>query len=390
MRWCLVLLAIMANRPALADTTIKIGNLLALTGDGATVGQHLLQAENLYIKSHGHELPSGTHIEMITRDDASKPDNLKRLAQELIVRDHVQMLAGISMSPQGFAVAPLLTEAKIPGILMNATTSSITRASPYIVRFSHSNWQMSYAIGIWAAKHGIRTAYVMVADYAAGLDVEAAFRRGFTDNGGSIIGADHTPLSTTDYLPYMQRVKAAKPDALFYFEITGPATIATAKAFADADLRGAGIRLIGSGDMVPDDELAQTGATAEGMINTSLYTQSLNTPANIAFLKTWHAAFGADALPDFTSIAGWNAMAAIYATVRQLGDRATGDAAMEFLSHYRDADTPEGPIAIDPATRDIVLDVYLCRVQKVGDHWENVPFDTIKDVKDPWKLLNPP
>jgi branched-chain amino acid transport system substrate-binding protein len=326
---------------------------------------------------------------MITRDDASKPDNLKRLAQELIVRDHVSMLAGISMSPQGFAVAPVVTEAKIPAILMNATTSSITRASPYMVRFSHSNWQMSYEIGIWAAKHGLKTVYILVADYAAGIDVEAAFRRGFTDNGGTIVGSDHTPLSTTDYLPYMQRVKAAKPDALFYFEITGPATIATAKAVAAAGLREAGIQMIGSGDMVPDDQLPQTGPVAAGMVNTSLYTKTLNTPANIEFLKAWRAEYGADSVPDFSSIAAWNGMRAIFAAVRALGANATGDAAMEFFKHYKDADTPQGPIAIDPETRDIVLDVYLCRVTKVGDEWQNVPFDVMKDIKDPWKMLNP-
>jgi branched-chain amino acid transport system substrate-binding protein len=384
-----ILLTAISTLPAFADTTIKVGNILALSGDGATVGQHLLQAENLYIKTHADALPPGVHIDLITRDDASKPDNTKRLAQELIVRDHVQMISGIAMSPQGFAIAPVVTEAKVPAILMNATTSSITRASPYLVRFSHSNWQMSYEIGIWAAKHGIKTVYSMVADYAAGIDVENAFIRGFTDNGGKMVGSDHTPLSTTDYLPYMQRVKAAKPDALFYFEVTGPATIATAKAFADADLRGAGIQMIGSGDMVPDDQLPQTGATAAGMVNTSLYTQVLKNPANEAFLKLWRAEFGPEAVPDFTAIAGWNGMEAIYGAVRKLGAGATGDAAMDYFKHYSDANTPQGPISIDPETRDIILDVYLCKVTKVGDHWENVPFDTMKDVKDPWKMLNP-
>ena len=376
--------------PAHAETVVKIGNILALTGDGAAVGQHIQQGEALYQKLHDHDLPAGTRIELLTRDDASKPDNTRRLAQEMIVRDHVAMLAGITLSPQGFAIAPVITEAKVPAILMNATTGSITRSSPYIVRFSHSNWHMSYEIGAYAAKHGIKNAYAVVADYAAGLDMEAAFKRGFTDNGGTMIGSDHTPLSTTDYLPYLQRVKAAKPQALFFFEIAGPATIAFAKAYADANLAADHVQLVGSGDVVPDDELPQVGPAVAGMLNASLYSVDLKNPANTEFVAAWKQAYGADSEPTFEAVAAWNGMAAIYSVVKQLGDRATGDAAMALLKTYKDPSTPEGPIAIDPETRDIICNVYLGKITKVGDRWENVQFDVIKDVKDPWKALNPP
>jgi branched-chain amino acid transport system substrate-binding protein len=383
-------LACLSCVPAHADTVIKVGNILALTGAGASVGEHIKQGEDLYQKLHAKDLPAGTRVELLTRDDASKPDDTKRIAQEMIVRDHVSMIAGITLSPQGFSIAPVITEAKVPAILMNATTGSITRSSPYIVRFSHSNWHMSYTIGEWAAKHGIKNAYAVVADYAAGLDMEAAFAKGFTSNGGTMIGSDHTPLSTTDYLPYLQRVKAAKPEALFYFEIAGAATIAFDKAAAAADIAADHIQLVGSGDVVPDDELPQVGPTVAGMLNASLYSVDLKTPANEAFLKEWKAAYGADNEPTFEGVAAWNGMDAIYSVVKQLGAKSTGDAAMAVLKAYKNPTSPQGPIAIDPDTRDIVCDVYLGRITQVGDRWQNVQFDVVKDVKDPWKLLNPP
>ena len=383
----LVILGVSGNT-AYADSTVKIGNILSLTGAGASIGQHIQQAEQLYMKLHAKDLPAGINVELLTRDDASKPDNTRRLAQELVVRDHVQMLAGIVLSPQGFSVAPVATEAKVPVVIMNATTGSITRASPYIVRFSHSNWQMAHTLGDWLAKNGFKTAYTLVADYAAGIDMEAAFKRGFTDAGGTLLGSDHTPLSTTDYLPYMQRVKAAKPQALFIFEIAGSSTVATFKAFADAGLRADGVTVVGSGDIVPEDELPQTGAEAAGMINASIYSSELKTPENEAFIKAWKTAYGKDDQPDFEAVAAWNAMDGIYTVVRKLGDKATGDAAMAVFKTIK-INGPSGPISIDPETRDIIQPVYLAKVQQVDGAWVNVPFTTLPAVKDAWKQLNP-
>jgi branched-chain amino acid transport system substrate-binding protein len=379
----------LAAAPAFADETIKIGNILALTGAGAQVGQYMQQGENLYIKLHEKDLPPGVHIELITRDDQTKPDETRRLAQELIVHDHVQMLAGITLSPQAFSIAPVITQAKMPTILLNATTGSITRSSPYFVRFSDSNWQTAYEAGAWAADHGYKTSYTLVADYASGIDDELAYKRGFIDHGGQILGSDRSPISTTDYLPYMQRIKAAHPQVLFFFEIAGGATIATLKAYADADLRQAGIPIVATGNAASDEELPETGTMADGLVNSTLYTTSLDTPINDAFMKDWREEYGPKAQPTFEGVAGWDGMAGIFAAVKQLGAQATGDAAMAFFKQYRADDAPQGPISIDPQTRDIVQNVYFCKVQKVDGVWRNVPFQTIKDVKDPWKQLNP-
>jgi branched-chain amino acid transport system substrate-binding protein len=365
------------------------GAVFSLSGPGANIGDHMARGADLYVKLHQKDLPPGVSVELVTRDDGSNAAATKRLAQELVVRDHVQLLAGMTLSPSGFAVAPVATEAKMPVVLMNATTGSITRGSPYIVRFSHSNWQMAYTLGIWAAKHGIKNASTLVADYAAGLDNEAAFIKGFTDNGGAIEGKEHTPLNTNDYLPYMDRIKATKPQALFVFTLAGPATIATMKAFSDAGLQGGGVQLLGTGDEVPDDELAQIGAAETGMIDASIYIASDKRPANVAFVKAWKEAYGAEAEPDFGAVGAYTGMAAIFDMIKKTGGRFTGDAAMAILSNYKSADNPQGAVAIDPATRDVVQSVYIAKVEKNGDHYVNVPFETVSDVKDPWKLLNP-
>ena len=372
-----------------AGQTVKIGAILALTGPGADIGQSIERGIDLYVKLHKQDLPKGVDLQVIERDDGSNPATTRRIAQELVVRDHVQMLAGFTLSPQGFAVAQVATEAKLPTLLMNATTGSIPRKSSYIVRFSHSNWQMAYAMGIWAAKHGIRNAYTLVTDYAAGIDMQAAFTRGFTDNGGKIVGADRPPMNTSDFLPYMERIKAAKPQALFVFMIAGRSTIAAMKAFGDAGLHSAGVQLIGTGDVVPDDELPQTGPDALGMIDTSIYSATDPRPQNVAFVKAWQHAYGADTEPDFASVGAWNGMTAIFDVIRKLGPNFTGDAAMAVLKNFKDPDSPQGPIAIDPQTRDIVLNVYVDRIEKVDGRYENVTFETIPDMKDPWKQLNP-
>jgi branched-chain amino acid transport system substrate-binding protein len=383
-----VLAGLLPLAAARADDVVKIGNILALTGTGAAIGQHIQQAEKLYLKLHAQDLPKGVSIELITRDDSSKPDETRRLAQELIVHDHVQMLAGFCLSPQGFAVAPVITQAKVPAVLINATTGNLTRASPYFVRFSHSNWHMAHTVGQWAGKNGFKTAYSLVADYAAGLDMEAAFTRGFTDAGGKMLGSDHTPISTTDYLPYMDRVKAAKPNALFVFEIAGSSTVAMWKSYADAGLRAAGVTPVTTGDVVPETELSQTGAAALGMIGASIYSQELKTPENQEFVKAFRAEYGPDAEPDFESVAGWNAMEGIFAVVEKLGAKATGDAAMDVFKGLK-LTGPNGPFEIDPKTRDIIENVYMIKVEKTPTGYGSVVFDTVPMVKDAWKELNP-
>ncbi len=382
--WVAVALVGVPAHAAAADV-VKVGMIAPLSGPFAALGEAIDRGARLYEKVHGKEVPS---VQVIRRDDAGVPDNTRRIAQELIVRDGVKVLTGIALSPQGFALAKIATEAKVPVALMNATTSSLTRSSPYFVRFSYTQWQTAYPMGVWAAKHGIKVAASLVADYAAGTDSEAAFKKGFEENGGKVVSAVRAPMVTMDYLPFMERIKAEKPEAVFIF-VNGGHMPAVAKAFNDAGLRDAGIKLMGPGDNALDDELQNMPPDVVGFISAATYTASSKNAGNVEFVKAWKAEYGADSLPNVTAVSGWDAMSAIYAAVKELGPGADGPAILKWLSNWKGTNSPRGDVSIDPQTRDIVQPIKMNRVEMVNGKPGNVTFEEEPPQKDPWKTFNP-
>jgi branched-chain amino acid transport system substrate-binding protein len=382
------LLSGLAPGPAQADQVIKIGLIATLSGPTASLGEAIDNGAELYAKLHQPELPKGVTVQIIRRDDTGpQPEVAKRLARELIVDDHVQFLGGIVYTPNAAAIAPLATQSKTPLVLMNASTSNLTQLSPYIVRTSYTQWQTSYTLGQWAAEHGYKRVYTAVSDYSAGTDAEKAFQAGFTSKGGQIVGSLHMPVTTPDYVPYMQRVKDAKPQALFMFTNSGAVTTSAVKAFASAGLRAAGIGLLGPGDIVDDAQLSVMGDAALGTTTAAIYTTQLKNPHNAQFLADWHKQYGPNSTPNFMAVCGYDGMAAIFDAIKQLKGNVTGDAAMKVLANFKSSESPRGSIAIDPATRDIVENVYIDKVEKVGGKLGNVEIDTVHGVKDPWKLV---
>lgn len=374
-------------RPAAADQVVKIGMILTLSGPFALLGEPIDRGARLYAKLHDKDLPNGITVAIVRRDDVGpNPDVAKRLAQELVTRDGVRILTGFVWTPNAAAVAPLATEAKTPLLLMNATTSSITRLSPYIVRVSYTQWQFAYEMGAWMPAHGLKTSYVTVTDFVTGADTAAAFDKGFTEHGGKIVGSIRTPIDTTDYAPFLQRVRDANPQSLFMFVNVPTDAI---KAYADIGLRGAGIQLTGPGTMMDDELLPQMGDAAIGTLTAGNYSPSDTNPANIAFVSAYRKEYGAAATPNFLAVAGWDGMAAIYDLVTTTKGDFTSDQAMQFFANWKDPDSPRGPIAVDPATRDIVQNIYIHKVEKVDGKPANVKIDTIPQVKDPWKEFNP-
>jgi branched-chain amino acid transport system substrate-binding protein len=370
---------------ASAEDLVKVGLIAPLSGPFSALGDSIDRGARLYEKVHGKEVPA---VQVIRRDDAGVPDNTRRIAQELIVRDGVKVLTGIALSPQGFALAKIATEAKVPVALMNATTSSLTRSSPYFVRFSYTQWQTAYPMGVWAAKHGIKVAASLVADYAAGTDSEAAFKKGLEENGGKVVSAVRAPAVTTDYLPFMERLKSEKPEAVFIFVNNGRMP-AVAKAFNDAGLREAGVKLIGPGDNALDDELPNMPPDVVGFISAATYTAVNKNDGNIEFVKAWKAEYGADSLPNVTAVSGWDAMSAIYATVKELGPGADGPALLKSLSNWKGTSSPRGIVSIDPQSRDIVQPIEMNKVELVNGKPGNVTFEEEPPQKDPWKMFNP-
>ncbi len=345
---------------------------------------------DLYVKEHEKDLPPGVKVELLRRDDTSNPEVGKRLAQELITRDHVQLLTGIILSPVAAAVAPLTAEAKVPLVISGAGAGvAIPRLSPYVVRVTFTLWQQAYPMGKWAAQQGWKTAYTAVTDFIAGHDAEAGFTKAFADAGGKIVAADRFPPANPDFTPFVQRIKDAKPNAAYIFVPAGVQATAMMRAISDLGLRQAGIEIASTQDLVPDEELPNMGDTPLGLITAGTYSVAGKRPANAAFLADWKHAYGDNSIPDFFSVDGWDGMAMIFDMIKATKGKFTSDQAMAFFTNWKDPNSPRGPIMIDPETRDIVQNIYIRKVEKIDGQLANVEISTIPMVKDPWKALHP-
>jgi len=384
----LVLAAFALCASAAFAQTIKIGFITSYSGLNGNLGPYMERAVRLYVKLHQKELPPGVKIELLTRDDTGpNPDKARQLAQELVVRDKVDLLAGVIFTPNAMAIAPIATEAKVPFVIMNAGTSVITTRSPYIVRTSFTLWQSSYPLGQWAAKK-FKTAYTLVSDFGPGHDSEEAFIKSFTEGGGKIVGSVRVPLQNPDWAAYMQRVKDARPDALKVFIPAGKTATAVMKNFSDLGLDKAGIKLIGPGDITTDEELPNMGDIAIGVLTVHHYSAAAERPANKAFVAAWKKEYGANEVPNFLSAGSWDGTDMIFAAIKAQKGKLDPDRTMEIFKRYKSADSPRGPISIDPETRDIVQNEYLREVRKIGGQPANVELETVATaVKDPWKEL---
>jgi branched-chain amino acid transport system substrate-binding protein len=370
----------MTGSLAQAQDTIRIGVIAALTGPFANTGKPFEDGIKTYMQQYGDKV-AGKKIEIVYRDDGgSNADLSKRAAQELITREKVSFLIGFSLTPSALAVAPIATQAKIPMIVMNAVTTGITAKSPYMLRTSMTMQQMTEPFGTWSAANKVGKVYTLVSDYSTGIDAEARFIKGFTAGGGKVVGSSRVPLANPDYSPFVQRVKDEKPDALFFFAPGAEDGIGVLKAFSDKGLDKAGVKFLGVGDMTSDSPtLEALGDRALGAITVLNYSTALDNPANKAFLAAYAAALPKALPPTFVTVAAYDTMGMLYETIRKLNGAVTGDKAMAILSNMK-WDSPRGPISIDPATRDIVQNMYIREVKRVNGKLINQPVGVLKDV----------
>jgi branched-chain amino acid transport system substrate-binding protein len=365
---------------AQAQETVKIGLIVPMTGGQASTGQQINNAIKLYMQKNGDTV-AGKKIEIILRDDATLPDNTKRMAQELIVNEKVNVIAGFGVTPSALAAAPLATQAKIPEIVMAAGTSIITERSPYIARTSFTLAQSSTIIGDWAAKNGIKKVATLTSDYAPGNDALAFFREHFTAGGGQIVEEVKVPLANPDFAPFLQRMKDSKPDAVFVFVPAGQGGNFM-KQYAERGLDKSGIKVIGPGDVTDDDLLNGMGDAVLGTVTAHIYSAAHPSAMNKEFVAAYKKAFGTR--PGFMAVGGYDGIHLIYEALKKTGGKADGDsliAAMKGMAW----ESPRGPISIDPETRDIVQNVYIRKVEKVDGELYNVEFATFEAVKDAGK-----
>jgi branched-chain amino acid transport system substrate-binding protein len=363
-----------------AQEPIKVGAVLEVTGPFASIARQIENGMRLYMARNGDTV-AGRKIELIVKDSTgAQPEVAKRLVTELVTRDKVDFVVGFGLTPNAMAAAPVVTEAKVPTIIMNAATSVIVSKSPYMARVSMTLPQVTMPIAQWAIKNNIKKVYSLVADYGPGLDAEATFKKYFTGAGGTLVGEVRTPLKNPDFGPFIQRIKDAKPEAVFIFLPAGEQGISFMKGYRERGLAEAGIRVIGPGDVVEDDIIEAIGDAALGAVTTHHYSAAHDSQINRDYVKAYTEKF--KLRPNFMSVGGYDGMAVVYEVVKKLNGKMDPDKAMEIIKGMK-IDSPRGPIQIDPNTRDVVQTVYVRKVEKKDGQLYNIEFDKFENVRDP-------
>jgi branched-chain amino acid transport system substrate-binding protein len=371
--------------------TVKIGVVLPFSGANADLGHQIDKAFDLYVKLHAKDiLPN--KVDIIKRDEGPPTGAVaKTVTTELITNDKVQLVTGFVFSPSAIALAPTITQAKVPMVIANAGTAWITNLSPYIVRLSFSMWHHGYPMGAYAYdKIGCKTAALAYTDFPPGKDSTEAFKTGFEKAGGKIVDSIPmgSPVQVPDFTPFFQKIKDEHPDCMYVFIPSGAHAAGVMKAYGELGMRKAGVKLIGPMDLVPDNKLQDMGDAAIGTIVMGNYAVDLNNAQNKAFNEEWHKAYGKDSYPDFMSAAGWDTMHAIFDTIKKLnGNMSDGAKVVDAMKGWQ-ANGPRGHVMIDPATRDIVQDENAMEVYRKADGklGEKV-LGTTKAVKDECKVL---
>jgi branched-chain amino acid transport system substrate-binding protein len=365
---------------ARAQQSVKIGLINVLSGQFADAGIQLENGIKTYIKQHG-DIVAGRKIELIRRDvGGPAPDVAKRLAQELVVRDKVDLMGGFLLTPNALAAADVSAQSKKFMVVMNAATSIIITKSPYMIRTSVTLPQVMETFGTWAARNGIKKCYTMVTDYGPGHDSEEAFQRAFKEAGGEIVGSVRFPVANPDFSAFVQRAKDLNPECIYIFIPGGAQPAALGKTFAERGTDLNRTKVLGSGETTSEQALKMMGDAGLGMISAWHYDYKSTAPLNVEFVKAFSEMHGRN--PDFFSVGGYDGMHAIYEVLKKTAGRTDGDAMIDAAKGMK-WESPRGPMSIDAQTRDVVQTIYIRRVERVGGELVNVPFDKIENVKDP-------
>ena len=372
---------ILLAAPAFAQA-VKVGVILAYSGQFADPSAQMDNGIKLYQLRHGDTV-AGRKFELIRKDTGGiAPDVAKRLAQELIVRDNADLLAGFALTPNALAAGDVSAQARKFMVNMNAATAIITTKSPYMVRTSFTVPQLNEPLGAWAYKNGIRKVYTMVSDFGPGHDGEAAFHKGFKDAGGEIIGSARYPVANQDFAAFVQRAKDSNADAIYVWTPGGPQPAAIGKALAERGIDPAKTKILGQGELTSEDALKSMGSVGIGIITAFHYDFNHASPMNASFVQAYKEAFGRN--PDMFSVGAYDGMHVIYEALRKTGGKTDGEGLIAAAKGMQ-WESPRGMMSIDPETRDIVQTVYIRRVERTGGELRNVEFDKVDNVKDPIK-----
>jgi branched-chain amino acid transport system substrate-binding protein len=360
-----------------AQDIVKVGMVMPLTGALAAAGQQVVAGARLYMKQKG-ETVAGRKIELIVKDDASSGETGKRLIQELIVNEKIDVIGG-GLTADLLPSASLLTEAQKPAVVMLSSTTAVVEKSPFFVRTSCTLAQSAAIMADWAVKSGLGKAVTLVTEFAPGLEAEETFTNNYKAAGGQIAEVIRVPLRNPDFAPFLQRVRDAAPQALFVF-IPSVQAATFAKQFVERGLDKAGIKLIGPGDLTDDEALANMGDAMLGVVTAHFYSAAHPSAANNAFAESYQAENKVRA--NFMAVSGYDGMHLIYEALKKTGGATDGKgliAAMRGMSW----ESPRGPMSVDRGSGEVVHNIYIRKVEKVDGELRNVEFETFSSIRDP-------
>lgn len=383
---CTLALGVLTLSPTYAQNQdpLKIGIIATYSGPYADYGKQFDAGMNIYLEQNEGKL-GGRSVEIIRKDTGgAAPDNARRFAQELISRDKVDVISGLDFSPNVYAIAPVINRAKVPTLVMNAASSAITEASPYIARLSFTVQQVSAPMAEWLAANNVKKIYTVVADYASGVDAEEAFKKAFEAKGGQVVGSVRTPMNNPDFSAYIQRIKDSQPEGVFIFFPSGVMPLSFLKAWQERGMDEAGIKLYATGEATDDSYIEATGDAALGLITSHHYSYAHPSPENQQFVEAYRKKFGTKDRLNYFAITAYDTMAALDKALTATQGNAEGDALLTQLKGM-ELMSPRGPITIDPETRDIIQTVYIRKVEQREGELVSVEFDQFDQVKDPAK-----
>jgi branched-chain amino acid transport system substrate-binding protein len=360
---------------------IRIGVIASFSGPYSSWGKHIKEATDLYVAQQNGKVGNHT-VKVIYKDvGGNNPARARQLAEELVVRDKVQYIAGLEFTPTAMAVVDVATQAKVPTVINNSGTSGILKRSPYLLRSGYTQWMVATPLAKWTAEQGAKKVFLAAADYAPGQDAINAYKKSFTDAGGTIVGELRIPLNTTDFSTYMQKAREAQPDYMYMFMPVGPLSVAFIKAYVERGLDKVGIKLEATAE-TEESELAGYGDAAAGIVTALHYSPSSTTPANAQFVSGLKQKFGQDRIPNVASVSAYDSMQMIFQMIKATDGKQDGDKAMAAIKGYS-WESPRGPVTVDPATRELVQNIYIRRVEKLNGAYVNKPFKTYPAIKDP-------
>jgi branched-chain amino acid transport system substrate-binding protein len=378
-------LAMMTAVGAVHADEIRIGVIASFSGPYSNWGKHIKEATDLFVAQNNGKIGAHT-IKVIYRDvGGNNPARARQLAEELVVRDKVQYMAGIEFTPTALAVADVATQAKVPTVINNSGTSGVLNKSPYLLRSGYTQWMVATPLAKWTAEQGTRKVFLAAADYAPGADAVSSFRKSFTEAGGTIVGELKVPLSTTDFSPYMQRIKEAGAESVYMFMPIGPLSVSFIRTFTERGLDKAGIKLMATAE-TEESELPGYGDAAKGIVTALHYSMASTSPTNVAFVNALRKQYGNDRNPNVASVSAYDAMTMIAQMIRATDGKPDGDKAMAAIRNYA-WESPRGPVKVDPQTRELIQNIYIRRIEKVNGVYVNRPFKTYPAVRDAGEKL---